>query len=108
MIMQWQCGVNQSKMIISNATIWTQSGLLASKGILTSTGSINYTIIIMPLYIAVGKPISVPKTPQPTQEEIDSTHEAYVQALKELYEEYNPVYGDPKVPLHFIWIVTKS
>ena len=53
-------------------------------------------------YIAVGKPISVPKTPQPTQEQIDSTHEAYVQALKELYEEYNPVYGDPKVPLHFI------
>ena len=56
----------------------------------------------MPVYIAVGKPISVPKTPQPTQEQIDSTHEAYVQALKELYEEYNPVYGDPKVPLHFI------
>ena len=53
-------------------------------------------------YIAVGKPISVLQTDHPTQELIDSTHEAYVQALKELYEEYNPVYGDPKVPLHFI------
>ena len=42
------------------------------------------------------------KTDQPTQEQIDSTHEAYVQALKELYEEYNPIYGDPRVPLNFI------
>ena len=54
----------------------------------------------MPVYIAVGKPISVPKTPQPTQEQIDSTHEAYVQALKELYEEYNPNYRDPKIQLN--------
>ena len=38
--------------------------------------------------ISVGKPISVLKTDQPTQEQIDSTHKAYVQALKELYEEY--------------------
>ena len=42
------------------------------------------------------------KTDQPTQEQIDSTHETYVQALKELYEEYNPIYGDPKVILNFI------
>ena len=53
-------------------------------------------------YIAVGKPISVLKTDQPTQELIDSTHEAYVQALKELYEEYNPIYGDPRATLQFI------
>ena len=56
----------------------------------------------MPVYIAVGKPISVPKTPQPTQEQIDSMHEAYVQALKGLYEEYNPIYGDPSINLNFI------
>ena len=59
----------------------------------------------MPFYISVGKPISVVKTDQPTQEQIDSTHEAYVQALKELYEEYNPIYGDPKVILNFIWML---
>ena len=56
----------------------------------------------MPFYISVGKPISVVKTDQPTQEQIDSTHEAYVQALKELYEEYNPIYGDPNLSLNFI------
>ena len=53
-------------------------------------------------YFAVGKPISVIKTDQPTQEQIDSTHETYVQALKELYEEYNPIYGDPRIQLKFI------
>ena len=42
------------------------------------------------------------KTDQPTQEQIDSTHKAYVQALKELYEEYNPIYGDPRATLQFI------
>ena len=57
---------------------------------------------MMPFFISVGKPISVVKTDQPTQEQIDSTHKAYVQALKELYEEYNPIYGDPKVILNFI------
>ena len=56
-------------------------------------------------FISVGKPISVLKTDQPTQEQIDSTHKAYVQALKELYEEYNPIYGDPSINLNFIWIV---
>ena len=52
--------------------------------------------------ISVGKPISVLKTDKPTQEQIDSTHKAYVQALKELYEEYNPIYGDPSINLNFI------
>ena len=56
----------------------------------------------MPFYISVGKPISVVKTDQPTQEQIDSTHEAYIQALEELYEEYKPIYGDPKIHLKFI------
>ena len=45
------------------------------------------------------------KTDKPTQEQIDSTHKAYVQALKELYEEYNPIYGDPSINLNFIWIL---
>ena len=65
----------------------------------------------LPIYISVGKPISVLKSysnltqKEPTQEQIDSTHESYLKALKELYEEYNPIYGDPRVHLKFIWIV---
>ena len=59
----------------------------------------HYNVIFK---ISVGKPISVLKTDQPTQEQIDSTHKAYVQALKELYEEYNPIYGDPSINLNFI------
>ena len=68
--------------------------ILISKSILV--------LLIIPFYISVGKPISVLKTDQPTQEQIDSTHKAYVQALKELYEEYNPIYGDPSINLNFI------
>ena len=64
--------------------------------------SMTLVLLIIPFYISVGKPISVPKTDQPTQEQIDSMHEAYVQALKELYEEYNPIYGDPSINLNFI------
>ena len=54
--------------------------------------------------LSVGKPIPVIKTENPTEEQIEEVHSAYVQALKELYEEYNPIYGDPKIQLNFIWI----
>ena len=52
--------------------------------------------------LSVGKPIPVIKTENPTEEQIEEVHSAYVQALKELYEEYNPIYGDPKIQLNFI------
>ena len=53
-------------------------------------------------FFSVGKPIPVNKTENPTEVQIEEVHSTYVQALKELYEEYNPIYGDPKIQLNFI------
>ena len=72
-------------------------GIEISKKIFKYTNFIHIFI-----YNTVGKPISVLKSEDPTQEQIDSTHETYIQALKDLYEEYNPIYGDPSVHLKFI------
>ena len=55
-------------------------------------------------FFSVGKPIPVNKTENPTEVQIEEVHSTYVQALKELYEEYNPIYGDPKIQLNFTWI----
>ena len=52
-------------------------------------------------FFSVGKPIPVIKTENPTENEIEEVvHCIYVQALKELYEEYNPNYRDPKIQLN--------
>ena len=51
----------------------------------------------------VGKPIPVTKSENITQAQIDTLHEAYMKSLKSLYEEYNPIYGDPRVQLNYIW-----
>ena len=47
-------------------------------------------------FFSVGKPIPVIKT----ENQIEEVHSTYVQALKELYEEYNPIYRDPKIQLN--------
>ena len=68
-----------------------------------------HTVGRVPLYImrsfAVGKPIAVTKTENPSQEVIDKLHNTYCQALRDLYSEYNPIYGDPSVKLNFIWTI---
>ena len=51
-------------------------------------------------FFSVGKPIPVIKTENPTEVQIEEVHSIYVQALKELYEEYNPIYRDPKIQLN--------
>ena len=51
-------------------------------------------------FFSVGKPIPVIKTENPTEVQIEEVHSTYVQALKELYEEYNPIYRDPKIQLN--------
>ena len=50
----------------------------------------------------VGAPIPVIKTENPSQEEIDALHTKYLEALHILYDQYNPIYGDPTVNLNFI------
>ncbi len=52
-----------------------------------------------PITVVVGKPVNVPKIEFPTVEDINEYHDKYVAALKDLYDEYNPVYGDPQVKL---------
>ena len=36
------------------------------------------------------------------QEDIDSLHALYVQSVRDLYNEYNPIHGDPRVKLNII------
>lgn len=49
--------------------------------------------------VVIGKPIPVTKTANPTSEDILSMHKLYVEALQELYNTYNPIYGDKDVRL---------
>ena len=51
---------------------------------------------------SVGAPIPVAKLDKPSQEQIDELHAKYCKALRALYDEYNPIYGDSKVGLNFI------
>jgi len=52
-----------------------------------------------PIHVVVGAPIPVSKSSSPTTEEVESLHAVYVKALKDLYKEYNPKYGEPGVEL---------
>jgi len=52
-----------------------------------------------PIHVVVGAPIPVTQTDCPTTEEVDTLHAQYVQALKDLYTEHNPKYGEKGVEL---------
>ena len=39
----------------------------------------------------------------PTSEQIEAMHAKYAEAVAQLYEEYNPIYGDPKLKLVIEW-----
>ena len=58
---------------------------------------------ILFVFVSVGQPIEVTKVESPSQEQIDELHAKYLSALRDLYNEYNPIYGDPKVELNFTW-----
>ena len=49
--------------------------------------------------MVVGGPISVEKTASPTEEQVDKKHAEYMDALRRLYVDYNPIYGDENVKL---------
>uniref|UniRef100_A0A8D2IQ16 Acyltransferase n=1 Tax=Varanus komodoensis TaxID=61221 RepID=A0A8D2IQ16_VARKO len=48
-----------------------------------------------PITVVVGKPISVPRRPQPTEEEVKHFHALYVEALQQLFEEHKGSCGIP-------------
>ena len=52
-----------------------------------------------PITVVTGAPLKVRKIDNPTREQIGELHEKYVEAVKSLYEEYNPIYGDMNIPL---------
>ena len=41
------------------------------------------------------------KNENPSIDEIEKLHGEYLKGLKDLYDEFNPVYGDSKVALNF-------
>ena len=49
--------------------------------------------------MVVGRPVAVARVESPTSEDIERVHAEYVAALADLYETYNPVYGDESVKL---------
>ena len=49
--------------------------------------------------VVVGKPLEVAKVENPSREEISDLHARYVQAVTDLYQEYNPIYGDENIKL---------
>ena len=49
--------------------------------------------------IVVGKPMTVEKVEEPSSEQIENLHAKYVEELQKLYNENNPIYGDPNVTL---------
>jgi 2-acylglycerol O-acyltransferase 2 len=66
-------------------------------------GIFQYNFGLLPnrkkITVVVGKPISVDKIEEPTRDQIESLHSKYVQELENLYNEYNPKYGDLNVTL---------
>ena len=61
----------------------------------------NYGIIPYrkPVTVVVGKPIPVEKIENPSNDQIESLHTKYVEELQNLYNEYNPIYGDINIKL---------
>ena len=55
-----------------------------------------------PINTVVGRPIEFEQCDNPSQEQIDTLHARYLDALTRLYEEYNPLYGDKQVRLNIM------
>ena len=48
------------------------------------------------LFLAVGKPIEVQKTPYCSQEEVDRLHQRYIKELENLFEAHKLKYNVPR------------
>ncbi|XP_077987975.1 2-acylglycerol O-acyltransferase 1-like [Glandiceps talaboti] len=70
-------------------------------------GIFNYNFGLLPhrspIDTIVGTPIPVQKTPNPTNEEVESLHQLYMQELTNLFNEHKHKYGDyGNKEIHFI------
>ena len=52
-----------------------------------------------PINVVVGAPIPVEKCENPTKEQVAELHSIYIEALRKLYDDYNPTYGDKNIKL---------
>ncbi|XP_015684376.1 diacylglycerol O-acyltransferase 2-like [Protobothrops mucrosquamatus] len=59
----------------------------------TLTGNFRWPILRDYLMTGVGEPITVPKTDNPSQKEIDFYHNLYVQSLVTLFDKYKAKFG---------------
>ena len=69
-------------------------------------GIFQYTFGMLPqrhpITVVIGEPIPVKQVTDPTPQEIDDLHSKYLIALRNLYDKYNPIYGDSKVQLNYL------
>jgi len=69
-------------------------------------GVFNYNLGMIPhrrpITVVTGAPISIKKTPNPSVEEVEAVHAEYMEGLVDLYNKYNPVYGDERIKLNII------
>ena len=52
-----------------------------------------HSLSLFLISLAVGKPIHVDKTEEPSTEQIDDLHQRYIQSLQELFETHKEEYG---------------
>lgn len=82
---------------------WLKKVTTVAPVIFFGRGIFNYSFGLMPfrrpINVVVGSPIPVEKVAHPTREQVEEKHAQYMQALKDLYEEYNPQYGYEGVKL---------
>ena len=63
---------------------------------------ISFTALLCfrtPVNVVVGAPIHTERIPEPSQEDIDRVHAAYVSGVQKLYDDYKDEYGNPNVTL---------
>ncbi len=82
---------------------WFERNLSFSPPIFYGRGIFQYDFGMLPyrkpITVVIGEPIEVERVPEPTSEQIVALHAKYIDALKKLYDEYNPKYGDARVKL---------
>ncbi len=82
---------------------WFKNKVSFSPPAFYGRGFFQYTFGFLPmrrpLKVVIGEPIRVEKVDSPGQKEVDELHARYVRALSQLYNKYNPIYGDSNVSL---------
>ena len=82
---------------------WAETWIGFTPVLFFGRGVFQYNYGIIPrrkkITVVVGKPLEVAKVENPSREEIADLHARYVQAVTDLYQEYNPIYGDENIKL---------